>query len=96
MILWTALRLGPKAYGMEIQRVLTRRTGRSVPSGAIYVTLRRLEEKGYVDSTPELRVGRQAGRPRRFVRITSDGRRALREARAALVGAWSGLESFVE
>jgi DNA-binding PadR family transcriptional regulator len=96
MVLWTALRLGPRAYGMEIQRVLEARTGAGVAPGAVYVTLRRLEEKGFLEATPESRDERRSGRPRRFLRVTLAGRRALRESKATLVAAWSGLETFVE
>ncbi len=58
----------------------------------MYVTLRRLEEKGYVsswigDSTPE-----RGGKGRRYVKIESQGRRALRESRQLADRMWRGLD----
>ena len=50
MVLLAALRVKGEVYGVPIVEEIERRTGRSVSPAAVYVTLRRLEEKGLVTS----------------------------------------------
>src|SRR5215213_4335002 len=91
MVLLAIAHLHGEAYGIPIVEEIERRTGRSVARAAVYVTLRRLEDKGYVSSwmsgpTPE------RGKPRRYVKLTADGARALREARQSAERMWQGLD----
>ena len=81
-----------EAYGIPIVEEIQRRTGRSVARAAVYVTLRRLEEKGFVsswmgDPTPE-----RGGKARRYVKLEPAGAKALREARYAAERMWQGLD----
>lgn len=64
-------------YGFEIMRAA------HLPSGTTYPLLRRLEAAGLVSSTwEELQDAHEEGRPpRRYYRVTPDGRSALAEAR---------------
>ena len=48
IVLLAVARLGAEAYGMEIRREIEQRTERAVTIGAVYATLDRLEEKGYL------------------------------------------------
>lgn len=96
MILWTVLRLDDGAYGLAVRDQLQQRAGRSVARGAVYTTLDRLVGKGYLDSRLADPDASRAGRPRRYFKLTSTGREALREARDAFVNVWSGLEAAVE
>ena len=50
MILLAVLQCGDDAYGVTVHNELTRRTKRRVASGAIYMTLDRLEKKGLLES----------------------------------------------
>ncbi len=50
MVLLAILRLGEDVYGVPIVDEIARRTGREVAPAAVYVTLRRLEEKGMLAS----------------------------------------------
>lgn len=91
MILLAILQLDGDVYGVPIVDEIKRRTGRSVSRSAVYVTLRRLEEKGLVsswmgDPTPE-----RGGKPRRCVKVEPEGLRLLRESRRALEQMWKGL-----
>ena len=92
MVLLAILHLRGESYGVPILEEIERRTGRTVARAAVYVTLRRLEEKGFVasrmgDPTPE-----RGGKARRYVRIEPAGARALREARQAAERMWQGLD----
>ena len=58
VVLLAIAHLRGEAYGVPIVEEIERRTGRAVARAAVYVTLRRLEEKGFVsswigDPTPE-------------------------------------------
>jgi DNA-binding PadR family transcriptional regulator len=92
LVLLAIVHLRGEAYGTPIVEEIERRTGRSVARAAVYVTLRRLEEKGFVtsrigDPTPE-----RGGKARRYVRIEAEGARALREARHVAERMWQGLD----
>ena len=70
--------LGDDAYGVTIVTRIEDRTGRDVSIGAVYATLGRLADKGFVSfafSDPEPVRG---GRARKLVTLTPAGTRALR------------------
>ena len=92
LVLAAALRLG-NGYGAELIRELEERAGRQVQGGALYVTLDRLEKKGYVASRMGEPDAQRGGRPKRFVRVTPEGVRVLAEHREALLRVWEGLEA---
>ena len=78
LILAAAARLGEKAYGAAIRRLIAE-AGKPASVGALYTTIDRLEQKGLVrtwmgDATPE-----RGGRAKRMVLITPAG---MREAKA--------------
>jgi DNA-binding PadR family transcriptional regulator len=95
LVLATALRL-KTGYGAELIRDLEERTGRVVQGGALYVTLDRLEAKGYLISQMGAPDPQRGGRPKRFVGVTPEGVRALAEHREALLRVWEGLEATLE
>lgn len=91
VVLLAVVRLGNEAYGMTVRREIAERTGRNVSIGAVYVTLDRLEEKGYVKSWSGDPTLARGGRAKRFFRIQAAGATALRESREALAAMESGL-----
>jgi PadR family transcriptional regulator, regulatory protein PadR len=62
-------------YGLELVEASEGRLKR----GTVYVTLSRMEDKGYVTSSQEAKAQGAIGLPRRVYRLTALGRRA-REA----------------
>jgi len=95
MVLMAVLRLGDEAYAVPIREEIERRTGRAVSRGAIYITLDRLEKKGYLeswlaDATPE-----RGGRAKRYQKVSVAGAVALKRSRAALEKMWQGLEPVI-
>jgi len=69
-------------YGLE----LVRESGARLKRGTVYVTLNRMEEKGFVESWNEEQQPNTAGLPRRLYRISGYGQRVYRvhqQARAA-------------
>ena len=69
-------------YGLE----LVRRSGNLLKRGTIYVTLSRLEDKGFIESRQENKQHDVPGIPRRLYKATAYGRRIyelLQQARDA-------------
>jgi DNA-binding PadR family transcriptional regulator len=60
-------------YGLE----LVTESGGALKRGTVYVTLGRMEEKGYVASRAEEESPAQGGLPRRLYRATPYGRELL-------------------
>jgi DNA-binding PadR family transcriptional regulator len=83
-VLGAAARLGGEAYGMAICREIETRTGRPVAIGAVYATLSRLHDKGFVTLTMTDPLPIPGGRARRLVRLTAEGRRTLSHATSML------------
>jgi DNA-binding PadR family transcriptional regulator len=92
MVLLAILHVGDDAYGVPIVDEIERRTGRTVAPAAVYVTLRRLEDKGLLSSWMSDPTAERGGKARRCVALTADGLAGLRESRRVLDGMWKGLD----
>ena len=92
MVLLAIAHLQDEAYAIPIVDEIERRTGRSVARAAVYITLRRLEEKGFVSSWMGEPVPERGGKSRRYVKLEAAGAKALREARSAAERMWRGLD----
>jgi PadR family transcriptional regulator, regulatory protein PadR len=86
------VQLGGAVYGVPIVDEIERRTGREVSAAAVYVTLRRLEEKGLLSSWMSEPTAERGGKARRCVKVTRAGLDSLREARQAIDRMWKGLD----
>jgi len=84
LVLLAVLRGDGDAYGATILQDLQQRTGRAVSRGALYVTLERLEAKGYVSSRTGDPTPARGGRPRRYYTVRSTGLALLRQSLDAL------------
>lgn len=80
LVLFTVLRLNEDASGVAIHDEIERRTGRDVSPGAIYTTLGRLEERGFVTSVVTTPTAARVGRPRKHYTLRPAGAKALRES----------------
>jgi PadR family transcriptional regulator, regulatory protein PadR len=92
LVLLALLQIGESAYAINARDEIERRTGRPVARGAVYITLDRLEKKGYLESwladpTPE-----RGGRAKRYYRVQPAGIAALEHSRVTLQKMWKGLE----
>lgn len=92
LVLLAIVHLSDDAYGTTIVEEIERRTGRSVARAAVYVALRRLEEKGFVSSWMGAPTPERGGKGRRYVKLEADGARALRDARHVAERMWHGLD----
>jgi DNA-binding PadR family transcriptional regulator len=80
LVLLAILRVGEGAYAVPIREELERQAGVKLSRGTIYVTLDRLERKGYVRSTFADPTPEPGGKARRCFRIEREGLSALRAA----------------
>ena len=80
LVLLTVLRLGDDAYGMNIRRELSARSGRDVAIGAVYSALDRMEEKGFLCSWTTEPTAERGGRSRRCFKVETAGQAALRDS----------------
>ncbi len=91
-VLLAALRLNPNGYSVPIALELEERTGKTVAGAAVHIALRRLETRGFLESSLRPREDAKGGRPRRFYKVTEKGVLRLRDARQCFEQLWGGLE----
>jgi DNA-binding PadR family transcriptional regulator len=96
VVLLAVLRLGDDAYAVPILDEIGRCTGRSVSRGSVYVTLDRLETKGYLRSKLGDPTAERGGRAKRYYTLRPRALEALRDSRRALVALWRGFEARLE
>jgi PadR family transcriptional regulator len=95
LVLLALLRLGPNAYGMRIRHEIQETANRRASLGAVYTTLDRLEDKGFVSSwlgepTPE-----RGGRAKKFFKIEAPGQAVLSQSVQASASMTAGLEALL-
>jgi DNA-binding PadR family transcriptional regulator len=78
LVLLAVLRLEGEAYAVPIRDVILEETGIGLPRGSIYITLDRLEEKGFVESWFSEPAATRGGKARRLYRMRPAGVAALR------------------
>ncbi|MEX0893535.1 MAG: helix-turn-helix transcriptional regulator [Gemmatimonadota bacterium] len=91
LVVLAALRIGRDAYGASIIEEIEERTGRDVSQAAAYLTLKRLEAKGWLEGRQEEGDEERGHRDRRCFTVTEEGRRRLERSRAELASMWEGL-----
>ncbi len=95
LILLALLRLGPAAYGVAIAEQLADRAGRETSLGAVYKTLTRLEQKGYVRATMGDPTPERGGRRKRYYQLTPAGRKTLAASLDAIRRLSAGLGRLI-
>ena len=65
------------AYGVSIKKEIESRLSRNVSMGALHTALKRLEDKGYLQSYDGEVTQERAGRPKKYFEITALGKRAI-------------------
>jgi PadR family transcriptional regulator len=93
MVLLAVLRLGDDAYAVTVRDEILAHTGRDVSRGSIYITLDRLETKGFLKSRLGEPTAERGGRAKRYYTLRPVAIEALKESRRALVSLWRGFEA---
>ena len=87
------LELQESAYGAAIRQEIHARSGRDVSINAVYTTLDRLENKGFLKSWVGEPTPERGGRRRKFYALKPAGLAALRQAYGAFTAMADGLQS---
>jgi DNA-binding PadR family transcriptional regulator len=96
LVLLALVRLGGRGYAAPVVAELEDATGRAVSPAAVFIALRRLEQRGLARSSKrEARPG-EGGRGRRVFRLTPAGATRLREARRTLERLWGPRDAAPE
>jgi DNA-binding PadR family transcriptional regulator len=84
LVLLSVLRLGDEAYAVPMRALIKQDAGVSLSRGTMYVTLERLERKGYVTSWFSDPQAVRGGKARRYFRLKPAGLKALERSQQAL------------
>ncbi len=93
MVLLAVLRLDDNAYAAAVGEEILRQTGRDLSRGSIYITLDRLESKGFLKSRMGEPTPERGGRAKRYYTLRPAAIKTLKESRKALENLWRGLET---
>lgn len=88
-VLLSILILEDEAYGLKIQKELSKRLNRSLSRGALHTALSRLEEKGFIDSRTGGATAERGGRSKRYYTLSSTGKAALKQAKETRDEMWN-------
>lgn len=83
------------AYGVTIKDEIETRLDRRVSVGALQTTLRRLEKKGFLESSQGESTNKRGGRPKLYFALTNHGKKALESSREIRNELWDALPSIV-
>ena len=84
LVLLAVLRLGDEGYAVPIRELILAEAGVDLSRGTIYVTLERLERKGYVSSWFSDPQAVRGGKARRIFTLKPAGLTAVRAAKRAV------------
>lgn len=97
LVLLAILRQAEAPYANRVREDLEENAGRSVTRGALYRTIDRLTEKGFLAWELEPSdVPERGGHPMRRLRVTEQGLAAARDARDVLVSFFDGLGPLLD
>ena len=91
LVLLAVMHCGERAYSVAVHADLERRSRRPASIGAVYVTLERLEGKGFLASRLGEPTAARGGRAKRYFSVTPAGRVAVREECRVIRRMWAGL-----
>ena len=96
IVLLAVMRLEGEAYGAAILQEIESRTRRPVARGSVYITLDRLEAKGFLASERGEPTPVRGGRAKRLFTLQPRGLRTLRQTLSDLGRLQEGLEPLLE
>lgn len=92
LVLLSVLRAGSDAHGGGIRDDLAEHARRPVSVSTVYVTLMRLEEKGYARSWKGEPTASRGGKAKRHYAVTPEGLEVLKGVRAVRDRMWEGVD----
>ncbi len=95
IVMLTVAILHGQAYGVAIIEEMETRLKRSVSIGSLQTVLKRLEEKGYLESEMGEATKMRGGKRKRYFKVTNMGKEVLRQAKDQRLGLWNAIPDFV-
>jgi PadR family transcriptional regulator PadR len=93
LLLLTLRGLGDDTYAVPVQQQMERATGRHVSMGAVYASLDRLEDKGFVRSSTGEPTRERGGKRKRLFAITRTGMQVVDDVRRVRDALWRVIEA---
>ena len=93
-ILVAILKLGENAYGIPINREVSRIFGKSYTMGGLYFALDQLVRKEYLMKRSADPTPKRGGRSKAYYRLTPEGKEALETTRRHQVKLWKAIPEF--
>lgn len=91
IVLLTVAILHEEAYGVAIIEEMEKRLGRKVSIGALQTVLRRLEDKGLLESAFGEATNIRGGKRKRYFSLTKSGQRALSDTKDQRLALWKAI-----
>lgn len=92
MLLLTLLQLGGKSHGSLVRQQLKDLVSRDVSIGALYATLERMENKGFIRSSLGEKTAERGGRAKRYFEVTAKGKETAKQTKKQLETLWQGVQ----
>lgn len=94
-ILISVLKLGDEAYGVPINREVSKIFDKKYTLGGLYFALDQLVRKEYLMKRTSDPTPRRGGRSKSFYRLTPEGKEALAAVRKHQVRLWNTVPGFI-
>lgn len=94
LVMLTVAILHGEAYGVAIIEEMERRLDRSVSIGSLQTVLKRLEEKGFLESALGEATKVRGGKRKRYFKVTNLGKEELKQAKDQRMGLWNAIADF--
>ena len=91
IVLLTVAVLYDEAYGVAIKQEIEKRLDRSVSVGALQSALRRMEDKGFLQSRLGEATQVRGGKRKRYFTVTPYGKQVLVDARESRSQLWQAI-----
>lgn len=94
LVLMTVIVLQKEAYGVAIRKELQERLDNSVSVGSVQSALKRMEDKGFLDSEFGEATARRGGKRKRIYSATPAGKAVLVQMKDIRTGLWRSMPPF--
>ncbi len=94
IVMLTVAILHGKAYGVAIIEEIKERLERNVSIGSLQTVLKRLEDKGYLESEMGGATKARGGKRKRYFKVTNLGMEKLKQAKEQRQNLWKAIPNI--
>ncbi len=88
LVLLAVCILEDQAYGISVKNEVEKHSGRSILLGAVHITLYRLQDKGYLESSMGGNTDKRGDRRKRLFKVTDLGMKQLKASQEVRQKMW--------